>query len=172
MSWARANRRTRWKAKWLLTGVLMLLLLVVAGCGGLGGDDGRILLTITQEGRSVARFSVEVAHTQAQRSVGLSNRDSLAEGTGMLFVFPYPGNYWMWMADVKFPLDLLFIDANGYILRVYKNVPPCPNRFDCLSMNGGALVSYVLEIPAGSVDEYGIRVGDRVTWNVTLPPAE
>src|SRR5436305_1009786 len=44
-------------------------------------------------------ISVEVVDTDATREKGLGDRESLAENTGMLFVFPKDDTYGFWMKD-------------------------------------------------------------------------
>src|SRR5690349_12394377 len=56
-----------------------------------------------------ATFSVVVAKTPEEREKGLSGRDSLAQNSGMLFVFDHPDTYTFWMKGMKFPLDMIFI---------------------------------------------------------------
>src|ERR1700675_3717330 len=62
--------------------------------------------------------AVEVESTEASREQGLSGRTSLAEGSGMLFVFQTPGVYGFWMKDMNFDLDMLFADSNGKIVTI------------------------------------------------------
>jgi uncharacterized membrane protein (UPF0127 family) len=67
-------------------------------------------------------LQVEVANTEAAREQGLSNRESLAPDSGMLFVFETPGQYAFWMKDMKFPLDFVWI-RDGRVVEVTSNVP-------------------------------------------------
>src|SRR5260221_3370408 len=67
-------------------------------------------------------FSVEVATTSAQQQQGLSNKASLPQNQGMLFVFKTAQPYPFWMKNMEFPLDIIFIN-NNKIVDIFQNVP-------------------------------------------------
>jgi uncharacterized membrane protein (UPF0127 family) len=99
-------------------------------------------------------YYVEVADTAIEREQGLSNREGLGPDSGMLFDFGIPKEACIWMKDMKFSLDIAWIQ-DGVVTKVLSNVLPstypdtfCPDR----------PVRHVLELNAGS----GIRVGDGV----------
>lgn len=105
----------------------------------------------------IAIYSLECAITPAERSQGLSGRSGLPENTGMLFVFEKPAIYKFWMKDMKFPLDIIWLDESKRVVFIEKNVSPesYPNYFAPTDDS-----KYVLEINAGQSDKYGIKVGD------------
>ena len=112
-------------------------------------------------------FDIELAETPQQRTQGLSGRDSLAQGTGMLFVHDKEERYTFWMKDMHFPLDMLWIDAACKVADISANVPaPEPGQSD----RSLALVSpktpvlHVLEINAGAASVAGISIGDAVEF--------
>ena len=70
------------------------------------------------------RFEVEVAQTPAQRARGLSGRDSLAPGTGMLFVFETGRASAFWMKGMRFPLDFVWIGEDCSVVHTTIDVPP------------------------------------------------
>lgn len=153
----RLNCKSPW---WWFPGVVMALLLTLAGCTK---DPEYVNVSVVRSGSTVATFKAELAVTREERAQGLSGRVSLKDGHGMLFIFPEPGFYEMWMPDMNFPLDFLFIDESKTIVAIHENMQPCAYRDDCPSIWGG-IVLYVLEIPAGSVERYGIRLGDRIVF--------
>src|SRR5664279_2881599 len=63
-------------------------------------------------------INIEIADTEAERTLGLGNRSTLPENNGMLFVFDKPGNYGFWMKDTNFPLDFIWIDENKNIIDI------------------------------------------------------
>ncbi len=67
----------------------------------------------------------EVADTPPQRESGLMNRTGLAPNAGMLFVFSHPELQSIWMKNMRFPLDVVFITQDQRVLQVYSRVPPC-----------------------------------------------
>ncbi len=106
------------------------------------------------------RLSVEVASTDAEREQGLSDRASLRDGTGMLFVFSKVDSYGFWMKDMHFSIDIVWINSDGVIAGIDKNVSPdtYPAAFYPPSP-----VPYVLEVPAGFADSHGVAVGSAVS---------
>ncbi len=104
-------------------------------------------------------FGVEVASTSAERAEGLMNRDSLDRGRGMLFVFGSEGIRGFWMKNVRFPLDMVFMDGDGKITEIKRNAEPCSES--CPSITPGEEFSYVLEINGGLSEEMGLENGDR-----------
>jgi len=97
--------------------------------------------------------TAELATTEAEREQGLGGRASLAEGSGMLFVFAEDGDWGIWMKDMQFPIDILFISENGSVVSVDANVSPdtYPEAF-----YPPLAVRYVLELPAGFAAAHGI----------------
>src|ERR1700679_2272851 len=65
-----------------------------------------------------ARVNVTLAQTQAQEELGLGDRDSLAAGQGMLFVFAQDGKYAFWMKDMRFSIDIIWFAADGEVVYI------------------------------------------------------
>ncbi|MGE5157137.1 MAG: DUF192 domain-containing protein [Gemmatimonas sp.] len=105
-------------------------------------------------------FSVEIAATPSERATGLMYRKQLADKTGMLFDFSPPREIMMWMKNTYISLDMIFIRADGRILRIAKNTKPLSTRI--ISSMGPARA--VLEVPAGTAMKYDIQPGDRVKY--------
>lgn len=131
--------------------------------------NGMDRVRIVRDDVIVATFEVEIMATPEQRSQGLSGRDHLPEGRGMLFLFPYAANYSMWMYNMKFPLDFIFFDNDRTVVHIVENEPPCVPGQSCPSIIPGRAVRYVLEVPAGTVAKHGIRLGDQLILPETLP---
>ncbi len=104
-------------------------------------------------------LTVEIASTPQEQQDGLSGRSSLAEGTGMLFVFDPPMSEGFWMKDMLFSLDIIWADASGTIVTVDQDLAPStyPNVF-----RPSVLARYVLEVPAGYTAAKGIAVGQKI----------
>ncbi|MDQ2766457.1 MAG: DUF192 domain-containing protein, partial [Gemmatimonadota bacterium] len=68
---------------------------------------------------------IELAADDDTREKGLMFRDRLPDGTGMLFVFPQPGDFPFWMKNTLIPLDMIWIDADHRIVHIAHDVPPC-----------------------------------------------
>ncbi|MCR4327997.1 MAG: DUF192 domain-containing protein [Patescibacteria group bacterium] len=105
---------------------------------------------------------VEVADTIPLRAQGLSGRDGLQDGHGMLFVYKDAGNYPFWMKDMKFPLDFVWIRENK-VVGVTDNVPiPKGSILSLPVYYPPENIDAMLEIRAGVAAELGIRTGDMV----------
>ncbi|MGB3148179.1 MAG: DUF192 domain-containing protein [Paracoccaceae bacterium] len=102
-----------------------------------------------------AHFSVELATTEAERAKGLMDRDHLATGSGMLFIYPEPREVSFWMKNTRIPLDIAFIDDKGRVSRI----APMATPYDLTAIPSGAPVQYVLEINGGLANRLGITEG-------------
>lgn len=109
-------------------------------------------------------FKVGIADTFASRAQGLSGRDGLQENEGIFFVFPTSSSsYGFWMKDMKFALDLVWINGDT-IVGITENVRPEPgvSVFKLKSYYPPAPVDKVLEVSAGLAEKLGLKVGDTV----------
>lgn len=109
------------------------------------------------------KFSVEVVSTVAASTRGLSGREKLGDGEGMLFVFPSAWSYPFWMKDMKFAIDFVWIHGN-VVVGTTENAVPEPGK-GILSLKiyyPPAPVDRVLEMNAGAVAKYNIRAGDHI----------
>jgi uncharacterized membrane protein (UPF0127 family) len=104
-------------------------------------------------------FQVEVAVTRAEKARGLMYRESLGERSGMLFQVDPPAAVSFWMKDVRFPLDLLFLDREGCLLGHHDSVPPC-TAIPCPLYSSARPAGWVLELPAGTREGLGLADGD------------
>jgi hypothetical protein len=103
--------------------------------------------------------TVELARSVQQQVRGLSGRRGLKPGYGMLFVYERPQPVGIWMKDMRFSLDILWI-REGRIVYIEEHAPPLspvgPERVYT------ATADLVLEVPAGFAAQEKIRVGDAV----------
>jgi uncharacterized membrane protein (UPF0127 family) len=133
------------------------------------GDGG--VAVISAQAGDVA-IPVELAVTDMEKIQGLSDRESLPEDSGMLFVWESPVQTGFVMRRMRFPLDIVFIKATqenqGEIIHIAADLPACPAQSSgCATANPNAPFHYVLEVNAGFMQRHGIQVGDAVT--VSLP---
>ena len=106
-------------------------------------------------------MSLEYAITPADRERGLSGRDRLAHYRGMLFKFEQPGLHCFWMRDMKFPIDIVWLDEHKKVVDIRQNVEPStyPASF-CPAQNA----SYVVEVQAGLSAKAGVVVGEQIQF--------
>ncbi len=123
------------------------------------GEYEETTVTITDEnGATLATANVRVAETRDQKRVGLSRVDSLANGTGMLFVHSSSGSRSYHMRNVSVGLDIVFIDSDGTITEIAD--APHPDIGGTGPYRGTG--QYVLEVPRGWMDTIGASAGDAV----------
>jgi uncharacterized membrane protein (UPF0127 family) len=107
---------------------------------------------------------VELALEPDQQSLGLGYRNGLEPGTGMLFVFPDAAPRTFWMKGMRFCLDIIWIE-DGEIVGAAESVCPDPEGTadaERERFSSGEPVTYVLEVPAGWLDENGYGEGTDV----------
>lgn len=104
-------------------------------------------------------LNVWVARTPESRRLGLSIVDDLDGSQGMLFIFDKQDIYNFWMKEMKFPIDIFWIDHNGIIVSVKKYAQPddYPESYEPDEPS-----LYVLETVAGFADNYDVKKGDKV----------
>lgn len=105
----------------------------------------------------------ELALTAEQRATGLMMRESLAENSGMLFVYPRTGQRSFWMFRTLIPLDIAFVSSKGEILDI-QQMQPCASywRQRCPTYPAAQPFLYALEVNLGKFAEWGISEGDWV----------
>ena len=113
------------------------------------------------EGRATP-FNVRVVVSPEARRKGLSGHPELPSGSGVLFLFDTLSYQTMWMPDMKFPLDIVWLDETFTIVNITYNAPPCESRDDCPSYSSVNLVKYAIEMTAGEANKYGFALGKEV----------
>ena len=106
-------------------------------------------------------LEVEVADTRASRELGLSGREKMGDDEGLLFIFNEPGRYGFWMKDMKFSLDMVWINQNGIVVDIERNVTPASYKEKKTYINQSE-ASYVLEMNAGMAEKFGLYLGSKV----------
>lgn len=105
-----------------------------------------------------ACVKLETVSTHPARQAGLSGRKHLAAEEGMLFVFESPLNACMWMKDMRFNIDIVWVDHAKKIIRIKKDVGPdtYPESFCAQD------TLYVIELASGVAEQTGLRVGQQL----------
>ena len=106
----------------------------------------------------------EVASSPNARVKGLSGRKDISELEGMLFVFDKEDYHSIWMKDMRFPIDILWL-RHGKIVDMEEAAPvPPPAAGDAFLpvYRPDVPDEYVLELKAGVAKKYDIRIGDEV----------
>jgi uncharacterized membrane protein (UPF0127 family) len=141
----------------------VVLLLLAVSCGAAPQSSSKPAATpASAQPRVVlpsgAVYRLELARTPEEQGQGLMFRESLPDKTGMLFLFDDKGVHRFWMKNTMIPLDMVWMDAEGKVLFVSADTPPC--RADpCPTYGLDSPAASVLEVAAGRAAKEKIVVG-------------
>jgi hypothetical protein len=121
--------------------------------------------TVVVKGRA---FEAEVARSDAERARGLMYRTHLKADRCMFFVYEQDGLHPIWMKNCQISLDVAWIAADGTVVEIAENVPPCsPLRGDdCPTYGGTKPARHFVEFAAGTFKRLGLKPGDRLGWEL------
>ncbi len=137
-----------------------------AGCEGLRGDPGTVVVEITGE-----RFHLEVAADDTARVRGLMGRTEIPPDGGMIFIFPEPAIRSFWMGYCLTDIDLVFLDPKGRVTAVHEMTVEPPRRDgESEPAYRARLASYpsvypaqfAIELQPGTIDRLGIGFDDKI----------
>ncbi len=131
--------------KAFITITLLLIIMLIAGCS-----------KINQVCVNEKCFKVEIADSSEERQIGLMNRERLGDDGGMWFVFDEEDKHSFWMKNVRFPIDIIWIDARYKVVDIKRGAKSCIG--DCEIYSPAKDARYVLEVNINS----SINVGDSV----------
>lgn len=106
-------------------------------------------------------IKAEVADQESTRNAGLSGRNSLGRNSAMLFVFPQDAKHGIWMKDMNFPIDIVWLDSSKLVVYIADNVQPDSYPTIFAPDNDAR---YVIELPAGRAAELEIKPGTVLSW--------
>lgn len=107
------------------------------------------------------KFEVSVADSQKEREIGLSETKSLLQDQGMVFLFEKPDHYSFWMRNMKFPIDIIYIN-DDQIVTIQNNAQPAQEQESPIIYTPTEPSDKVLEINSGLAEKYGFKKGDKV----------
>jgi len=107
---------------------LVVLIVALIACAADFAEAAELQTLEIASKSGVHAFQVEMAITPEEKERGLMFRRELPEGQGMLFDFQFDQNVAFWMKNTYIPLDMLFIRADGRILRIAENTEPLSER--------------------------------------------
>ena len=105
-------------------------------------------------------LEIELADTKAKHILGLAGRESLPENAGMLFVYDSPGNPGIWMKDMNFSIDIIWLNEDREVVEITRDVSPdtYPTVF-----HSQAQIQYILEVNAGWAAEHKIELNAHIS---------
>ncbi|MDU8885981.1 DUF192 domain-containing protein [Yeosuana sp. MJ-SS3] len=122
--------------------------------------EGTLTLYNVETDSIIAKVDIEIADSDYEIQTGLMYRSSMKKDQGMLFVFPDELPRSFYMKNTQFPLDIIFINSNHKIVSFQENSKP----FNEASLPSRYPAKYVLELNAGMVNEWAIKVGDSISY--------
>jgi len=140
--------------------ISVLCVLAVLSSFPVQAQEGRQIRVYFPNGEFVI---AELALSAEQRSRGLMFRDGIGVDKGMLFIFEEEATHSFWMKNVKFPIDILWLDREKRIVHMAKQVPPC-KKDPCPTYTPIRPAVYVLELSAGKSDQMSLKPGNRLIW--------
>jgi len=138
---------------------LAAVLLAPAGCSA--GDEGARVQEATLDGR---RFRLELALNDKTRYRGLSDRKEIAPDGGMLFAFPKPQVLVFVMRRCLVPIDIIFVGANGRIVRMHEmEVEPYGRAEEQLKRYSSEWpAQFAIELKGGTLGELRLKPGQEI----------
>lgn len=105
------------------------------------------------------QVKASVADTMSSRIKGLSDTPYLPDDVVKLFVFGVPGSHSIWMKDMNYAIDILWLSEDGFIVHIEEKVDPgtFPNSFA-----SPVPAWFVVEANAGFVETNNIELGDEL----------
>jgi uncharacterized membrane protein (UPF0127 family) len=99
-------------------------------------------------------YNLEIANTDTAREKGLGDRSSMPANHGMLFSYRRAGQQCFWMKNMRFSLDMIWLDSAYKVVKVMPNITPqtYPTGY-C------AVAQYVIELNAGQAAQANLRLG-------------
>jgi uncharacterized membrane protein (UPF0127 family) len=123
-------------------------------------DGDEFTLRVGKSSRTT--FQVKVVVTESAKIRGLSGRASMPYGEGLLFLYDQMAVQSMWMVDMRFPLDIVWLDDWFQIVHVSYGAEPCETRPNCPSYSSVHPIKYAIEMNAGAAADYGFEIGKNL----------
>lgn len=109
-------------------------------------------------------FRQEIAKTASEKEIGLSKYNKIEDNLAMVFPFYKSDYYSFWMRDMKFPIDIIYINK-GKIVNIFTNVSPPSKNGNLKIYRSTQPADTVVEINAGLSEKYKFKKGDIVYIN-------
>lgn len=112
------------------------------------------------------KFTVYIADTFFSQMLGLMYREKLNQNEGMLFITNKASNYGIWMLNMKFSIDIIWLDSNGKVVDIKENAKPSHSIFSSEIFKPRLKAKYVLELNSGVSKSKGINIGSVISSSI------
>lgn len=113
-------------------------------------------------------YDLYIVESSEDMKRGLARFDRIEKNQGMLFIFDQPGRYTFFMKDMKFDIDIIFLDEMGKVITIHQNVKKESYKgpFDYEEYKPYEPAKFVVELVAGEVAKNKIKTGDKVNFSI------
>lgn len=118
------------------------------------------LTFINKDGEDISTISIALADEPDERNQGLMDVNEMGQDEGMLFIFDNEELQAFWMANTPLPLDIMYVNNDSVIVRIYQNTTP----FSQTTLPSEAPARYVVETNGGYALRHGITEGDKIRF--------
>lgn len=147
---------------------LFALLLIMTGAAFYFQKNGNRFPQLSEKTATATinnhRFNLFIAKTNKEKEVGLSEKNSIDNDQGMIFVFDKPDFYSFWMRNMKFSIDIIFVNKNR-IVTISPDANPStdPSKTENLTIyKPEDPADTIIEIKGGLSSSYGFKKGQEV----------
>jgi uncharacterized membrane protein (UPF0127 family) len=85
----------------------------------------------------------------------------------MLFVFDEEAEHTFVMKNMKFPIDIIWMDADKTVVHIERNLQPCSSGLFCPTYKPNDDSLYVLETVGGFAERHDVVKGTMVEFELT-----
>lgn len=118
------------------------------------------LVLISNEDKNLLNLKIAIADDYKKREQGLMNVTKLPKDHAMMFIFENPQIASFWMKNTLIPLDIIFVDQSNKIVNIAKNNKPLNENL----ISSEYEIDKTIEVNAGIVDKYQIKIGDKISF--------
>ena len=118
------------------------------------------LTFLTEAGEEITSLEISIADLPDERNQGLMDVRTMPQNVGMLFIFDGDAPRSFWMANTPLPLDIMYVNSDSVIVRIYQNTTP----FSETSLPSDAPAKFVVETNGGYALTHGITEGMKIRF--------
>jgi uncharacterized membrane protein (UPF0127 family) len=148
--------------KWWVSSIAVIIVVAVS-LGFLYWQMNKVQTATLELNNST--YQLTIVQSDADRQRGLSGTASLPSDHAMLFVFPNIGRPAIWMKDMNYPIDIVWLDSDKKVVYMVKNAQPSSYPDTIFQTDKDS--RYVIELSAGTIEKTGIHRGDMAEFTVT-----
>lgn len=137
-----------------LIGVILLFMLVATGLYTWYRTPDSYSLVLNNYSHKV-----KVLRDAEELRQGLSGTKDLPKGSAVLFVFASDNEWGIWMKDMNYPIDIVWLDSSARVVHTVRNAQPA--SYPDTTFTPPVKARYVIELPSGTIEQTDIKNGDR-----------